>query len=445
MIGHHCRSVNSLLAVLLLLAAGPLWAAEPLPEPLTLSAALNALDETHPQLLRAAARRDSAAAQLLATESQRGTTLSLEGRARWIEPSELASDPSHNDSSAHLYLRKPLYDFGRSRHGEAAGRAQIEAREFELHQARFQQRIDTLSRYFDVLLADLESARDDEAMAIAFVTLDKARDRSELGQLSDVELLKTESRYQHARQQQALSSAKQRATRALLAEVLNRPGELPSTVVEPPLPDSRRPLPEFELLSDRATEQNPELLARRAELEMARRQLQRARAEGSPSINGEMEGSLYNRDGGSRDPWRAGVVLEVPLYSGGRVDAAVAKAQAELRHQQADYAIEQRRVGQQVLELWQEIGLLQLRREEAAAQIDYRDLYLDRSRALYELEVKTDLGDAMVQFSAARLQRAEVDYALALAWARLDALLGEMPGMRWLAVDGASDSSRGMR
>jgi hypothetical protein len=58
------------------------------------------------------------------------------------------------------------------------------------------------------------------------------------------------------------------------------------------------------------------------------------------------------------------------------------------------------------------------------ALLDYRDLYLDRSRALYEMEVKTDLGDSMVEVSEARLKFAKVKFNTALTWARLDALIG---------------------
>ena len=58
---------------------------------------------------------------------------------------------------------------------------------------------------------------------------------------------------------------------------------------------------------------------------------------------------------------------------------------------------------------------------------DYRDLYLDRSRARYELDLQTDLGDAMVRFSDARLQAARVKYQLELAWEQLDAITGRSP------------------
>lgn len=57
---------------------------------------------------------------------------------------------------------------------------------------------------------------------------------------------------------------------------------------------------------------------------------------------------------------------------------------------------------------------------------DYRELYLDRSRALYELEVKTDLGDAMTEISAVRLDMAQAEFDWMMTQARLKALAGRL-------------------
>ena len=57
---------------------------------------------------------------------------------------------------------------------------------------------------------------------------------------------------------------------------------------------------------------------------------------------------------------------------------------------------------------------------------NYRDLYLDRSRALYELEVRTDLGDAMSQISDVRLRRARIMFDWAMNEAKLRAMTGSL-------------------
>ena len=65
--------------------------------------------------------------------------------------------------------------------------------------------------FFDVILADLQYARDNEAMAGAYIDADRARDRHELKRLSDVDLLQLEAAYQEALQLRTESAALQPA------------------------------------------------------------------------------------------------------------------------------------------------------------------------------------------------------------------------------------------
>ena len=125
-------------------------------------------------------------------------------------------------------------------------------------------------------------------------------------------------------------------------------------------------------------------------------------------------------------PLGAGLVLEVPLLTGGARDAAVAEAWAELRSNQAQLAATEHALRQQVLNLWLRLGNLQKKLEALKVRGDYRELYLDRSRALYELEVKTDLGDAMTEISAVRLDIAHAEFEWMMAQAELAALAGRL-------------------
>ena len=66
----------------------------------------------------------------------------------------------------------------------------------------------------------------DEVMAIAYVRVDRARDRQELGQISDIERLAAETTYQEARSARYQAQTEQRIRRVQLAEALNRPGAI---------------------------------------------------------------------------------------------------------------------------------------------------------------------------------------------------------------------------
>lgn len=398
---------------------------EPLPEPLTLSYALSLVDDDAPSVRAAQAMQAQLDAERKGVEAENGVDVSIEGRARWVKPPSIASDQDvTDDHKLSLYVRKPLYDFGRSAAKLEAAQQNSLGQEYRFQAFRNERRIAIMHAFFDVLLADMEYARDNEAMAVSYIALDRLRNRQELGQASDITVLEQEADYQRSRYQTALSENRQRATRARLANLLNHPGQLPSTLTRPSLDYAKRQLPEFEQLLDEALQQNPQIKALEAELVAAQQRVEAASADRLPRLNGELEASDYSRELGSSDRWRAGVTLQVPIYAGGRVDAAVAVQQAKRYQVQAKLDQARYDLRKQVLDQYLAVQRLKLQRDKANSEQDYRELYLDRSRADYELEFKADLGDAMVRLSEAQLSLAQTDFQLALAWEQLDALTG---------------------
>ena len=81
---------------------------------------------------------------------------------------------------------------------------------------------------------------------------------------------------------------------------------------------------------------------------------------------------------------------------------------------------------QQVLDLWLRLENLRIHLAGLGVRGDYRELYLDRSRALYDLEVKTDLGDAMTEISAVSLDVAQAEFDWMMTQAQLAALAGRL-------------------
>ena len=70
--------------------------------------------------------------------------------------------------------------------------------------------------------------------------------------------------------------------------------------------------------------------------------------------------------------------------------------------------------------------------QSAKTRLEYRDQYLDRSRSAYELEIKTDLGDAAANMTEAQWNADKVRYDLLLTLGSIDALLGVDPAKRFL-------------
>ena len=159
----------------------------PLPSPLTLGQALALADETHPDLDVARADIERARGRLLEQEARQGTRAYFDLTPERVNPS--MGGGGGNDSRARILLSKQLTDFGRTRALESSAQDEMAGREQAFLDARQRRRLDIMARFFDVLLADLRYAADNEEMAQRYVTYDKVRERHTLGQVSDVELL----------------------------------------------------------------------------------------------------------------------------------------------------------------------------------------------------------------------------------------------------------------
>ena len=400
-------------------------AEEKIPDTITLQYALQRAESNHPDIEQAQAAIDLAESERLEAESLSGTNVSIQSRLRYVEPNKNVQDQSHDDNSIGLFVTKNLYDFGRSDAATRAANAAIEGERISLASTRNQRRIEIMRRYFDVILADLAYLRDNEDMATAFVALDKARDRREVGQLSDVEVLDLENTYQKVRLKRYRSDNQQRSSRSALAIAMNQLGNLPATLEDPSLPSLKRPMPEIDEVQAAARKNNPALRAAQARLNAAQARVDKARAEDGPVLSGEFEVSENSRKIGSRDDARIGLRLNIPLSTGGRARALVARENARVRNERASLARQRAKLEQSVLDVWLELNNLNAQRQQAIAQLDYSELYLDQRRALYELETKTNLGNAMVQISEAQRYLKETEFAIAYRWAQLDALMGK--------------------
>jgi outer membrane protein TolC len=396
-----------------------------LPDPLTLEHALTFADAGHPELEQAYAEQDLAVARLLGAESGSGLVIAAQARARYIEPSDLSTDRSHDDNIASLLVRKRLYDFGRSGGAEAAATSDVKSQEVNVRIARTARRLDIMSRFFDVVVADLRATRDNEAMTVAYLRYDRLRTRLGLGQSSEIDVAELNARYHELRRVWYESTAEQRNSRARLAQAMRWTGSLPSNLKQPVLEQPLQQLPSLDQMQAAALEASPPVLAARERVTAQVERVRSARAGYWPTLDAEFEAFEYSRDLSSRDKWRAGLVLDIPIYNGGKVSADVAQATAELRRANGVLGQRESEVRTAVAELYNRLTFLRAQRDEAKVLSDYRELYLDRARMIYQQEVRTDLGDSMAQASAAKLRSAETEYAIAMALARLEALVGK--------------------
>ncbi len=413
-------------AISLVISAGGL-AAEALPQPLTLEHVLSLSDEPSATILEAGANIELGHAERDMAVAMNGIEAGLRGRLKLRRPQFDTLSTSPDDHRAGLVIRKRLYDFGRSEHHLAAAAAATESAKHEMVEVRQHRRIELMGAFFTVILADLEFARENEAMAGGFIRFDRAQQRAALGQVSEVDVLELQAQYEKIRTRRFAAENAQRAARSRLALALNRPGDLPADLVRPELFSLERVVPEFDDLEAVVLESNAGLRMSRAKLTAARARIGAAKAQANPSIDGEIMAGIQTRESSSANYLSGALVLEIPLTTGGRMEADIRRHEAEYTRAKAQQLGAELAVRQRVLESWLELGALQNALREGRVVEDYRELYLDRSRALYELDVRSDLGTAMVETSQARLETARAEFALALAWATIDALAGVSP------------------
>ena len=391
-------------------------------EPLTLDEALATVAAAHPYRRMAQSELELARADREQAESRQDFNLFLDGSLRSGRRPEGEWKP---DNVVRIVARKPLLDFGRSRYAVAAADQEVAASQAELFNVEGLRRIDIMARFLDVLLADMRYAADNEFMAVAYVEWDNAKDRFEVGQISRPDLLKLEAEYQDTRERRNASQQRMRSTRQKLAHAMNRPSSLPAELAEPTFTNNDRPMPEYETLLPWVMGHNPRMQALRAQLAAADARLAAIRAERNPVLEAEVTGGGFSRETETRDELSGGLVFSVPLYQGGRVDARIARELAQKERSAAELDRLRLDLADAVLATLQEIEWLRSSSRAAAdRQIDYRDWALERARAEYELELTTNLGTSMAETQMAQLHRKQVEYRLALALARLEALSG---------------------
>ena len=377
--------------------------------------------------MAAQAEERAAEAERDDAESAYALESSLRLTAGWVQPNELALDQTHDDHSAQLNVRKVIYDFGVTGNRVGAAEGLIMASKLEYEHTRQAQVVDITRHYFDVLLADLRYAWDNESMAMRYVSFDRVRERHGLQQVSDVELLQSESAYQTALTQRNASENIQRTSRALLAVAINRPGELSNDLVSPGLSTGTLKLNELDQLVSTAMRDNLEMRSARLRENAARMDLNAAQKRIRPTLDATFQFSEYSRLTPNRDDARARLNLVIPLHENSLHRSEIAEKRAEWLQASAEVMQLEAALRKQVAEIWQKILQLRVRHEELKVSASRAELELDRARGEYELEIRTDLGDAMVNTSRVRYEKSKNDFDLVLAWMQLYLLTGKNP------------------
>jgi outer membrane protein TolC len=402
------------------------WALHAGAAPLTLEQALASADAAHPELEIARADLDAARAGTRLVRSRLEPNVIVDAALRSGRPTlSLGSDDWEPDNFARILLRQPLLDFGRTDAASDAARLEEDAAAQGLIETRAARRLDIMARFLEVMLADMRYTTDNEFSAVGWVNWDRARERHAVGAINAAQLGEAEALFQDRNERRRASLKTAREARSRLAQAMNQPGDLPSELEDPGFAGNERAVPEHEALLPVLLSHNPRWIVQQQRLAAAAARVQAQRLDTRPRLDIELAAADYAREALTRDSVSAGLVLTWPLYQGTAQDARLAREEAARARLAAQTEHLRRELSQALLETLLELDHARTASRPAArVQQDYREQSLERRRAEYELELKTTLSDSFAHTMEARLRARAVEYRIALALTRLEALLG---------------------
>ncbi len=346
------------------------------------------------------------------------------------EKAALYKDDHFRRRSWGLRLDQSLFDRQRWLRLEEAD-SQLAQASAELEAAGQQLGLRVAEAYFDVLAArdTLRFARA-ERKALGD-QLAQIRQRFELGAAAITDVHDTRARYDLAVAQEIDAYNQYHIEKEKLRVIMGRiPGRLDGLgeelTLSPPDP------PNADAWVERALADNPALRAARAAVVTARREVKRQRAGHLPTLDLTAEHHLQDDDGGfsqgKAQETTVSLSLRLPIYSGGKVSARVAQADARQRQAEKNRLLQEREVARQTRAAFRNV-MSGISRVRALAQaLRSTRTALDAARTGYEVGTRTavDVLLALRETYRARRDYARARYDYLLATLRLEQAAGRL-------------------
>lgn len=324
---------------------------------------------------------------------------------------------SKNDSYAFIKISQILFDqnvdVARSRTKSTSKNLQ-----FEQQQLKNNKTIKVVRAFFDVVLADMRYETVSEQLAISAIREGHVKDDFDIQYASEVDLLEKQVQTQLDVSRRIEAESEQISTRAKLAQLLNIAYEdRPDDLVKPNLSHILvKKLEEFEFWQKKILTADPELGNMQRILVDLKQQVVNEKNNNeillSSSIRLGEQG--YQRD--KNGQWRISLNFVMPLGRSYAQERNISELLLKVEQQQLSIEGFSQELNQKALLLWLKLKTLKQLHKALIIELDYRDLYLERSRANYEMEIKSDIGNAMANLTDTewKLTKNEFDYIVLL-------------------------------
>ncbi len=342
---------------------------------------------------------------------------------------DIVTNPIYTSTSATLSLRQAVFNLdGLARFRQ--GVAQAQSSESLLVSRRHELMVRLVATYVDLLFS-----ADQLVLAVAQRdTLVEQRRLNERllakGEGTRTDVLETQARLDLAEAQVVESRDAQNAAKDALAAMVGHPvGQVDG------LGADFKPLPmqpaDFEGWRDLAVANNQELQAQTFAVEVARQELERNRAGHLPRVEfianfaktSAESVSTVNQDSVVRS---AGFQVNIPLYSGGSVNAATDQARANFLRSKADYDVRSDRILTDLRKQYNLVVSSVTRLDALSKAVESARLLVTATQQSIKggVRINLDLLNSRAQFYAAQRDLAQARYNYLQGYIRLRAAAG---------------------
>lgn len=345
------------------------------------------------------------------------------GREQNLEKNE---NVSMNDSFAYIVWKNNLYDST-----DSLVKSNLidtkKLQELKLQESFQKRKIVAMQYFFDVKLTVMYHQYILEVLAMDAIQKNRLKDVQDVGRTSDIALLESEAAMQHSsaknyKAQQEIFIQKQKLTNFLGLDFYKV-----KSFVTPNLDKYlTKIIPEADQLKQLAYKHDPTILKLNQKITTVQNEI--------GSINRDYHFKLtstvmYGKEDQktvdiSDNRYEARLSFQVPLYDAGGDSNKVETLRIEkmrLKNKLDEY---KQALALKIDQLVVELGYKKRMIKAASTNLDFRNLYLDKARVLYDQDRASDLGDSMTLLSKAEYEYAKAKYEYVMAYENLNLLTG---------------------
>lgn len=340
-----------------------------------------------------------------------------------------------------LTLRQPIYrKYNFALYSQA--QAEVAGAEATLDRSLQDLLVRLSGAYFEALLAQDQHALV-RAQKVAYAAqLEASRKAFAAGQGTRTDIDDAQARYDMTLADELETAQNLGYTRRQLQTIVNQPVDA-LAVLDPARMQLQSPQPaSAEEWIERGEESNPELRALRAEIEVAREELEKARAGHYPTVDLVAQRSRSSSENNVSIDTRylssmVGLQVNVPIFAGGYAMSQSRQALANIERAQQQYEARRRELGQEIRKEFQTVaeGVLRVRALEQADRSAERAVFSNEKGLQAGTRSRVDILNAAQQRMNVKRDLAMARYRYIIARIRLQSLVSSLTESELAAVN----------